>query len=91
MPHRIDGAGELAVFRRVVLPLVRLAMAAVAVPIFTFVPNGHFWSLVLVQSDDVRPLTAGLQNLRGMWQASWNLACAARLALSSTRTPDTHP
>jgi multiple sugar transport system permease protein len=76
---RIDGAGELAVFGRVVLPLVRPAMAAVAALIFTFVWNDCFWSLVLVQSDDVRPLTAGLQNLRGMWQTSWNLVCAGSL------------
>ncbi|MEP6943507.1 MAG: hypothetical protein ABI981_11260 [Betaproteobacteria bacterium] len=36
----------------------------------------HFWSLALVQSDSVRPLTAGLQSLRGMWQTSWQLLSA---------------
>jgi multiple sugar transport system permease protein len=34
---------------------------------------------VLVQSDAIRPLTAGLQALRGMWQTSWNLVAAASL------------
>ena len=48
---RIDGAGELRIFWSVVLPLVRPAMAAVAVLVFTFVWNDYFWSLVLVQSD----------------------------------------
>lgn len=76
---RVDGAGELRVFRLVVLPLVRPAMAAVAVLVFTFVWNDYFWSLVLVQSDAVRPVTAGLQSLRGMWQTSWNLVAAASL------------
>ena len=47
--------------------------------VFTFVWNDYFWSLVLVQSDAVRPLTAGLQSLRGMWQTSWNLVAAASL------------
>ena len=37
------------------LPLLRPAMAAFAVLIFTFVWNDYFWALVLVQSDDVRP------------------------------------
>ena len=76
---RIEGAGEVAVFFRVVVPLVRPAMAAVGVLIFTFVWNDYFWSLVLVQSDSIRPLTAGLQTLRGMYQSSWNLVCAGAI------------
>jgi|KBSSwiStaDraftv2_1062776.scaffolds.fasta_scaffold74274_5 multiple sugar transport system permease protein len=76
---RIDGAGELRVFWFVVLPLIRPAIAAVSVLVFTFVWNDYFWSLVLVQSDAVRPVTAGLQSLRGMWQTSWNLVAAASL------------
>jgi multiple sugar transport system permease protein len=76
---RLDGASELAIFRHVVMPLVRPAMASVAVLVFTFVWNDYFWSLVLVQSSSVRPLTAGLQTLRGMWQTSWHLVCAASI------------
>jgi multiple sugar transport system permease protein len=76
---RVDGAGELAVFFRVVLPAIRPAIAAISVLIFTFVWNDYFWSLVLVQSDAIRPLTAGLQALRGMFQTSWNLVAAASL------------
>ena len=76
---RIEGAGELTVYWRVVLPLMRPAMAAVAVLLFTFVWNDYFWSLVLVQSDAIRPLTAGLQSLRGMYQTSWHLVCAGAI------------
>jgi multiple sugar transport system permease protein len=76
---RADGAGEIGVFFRVVLPLIRPAIAAMSVLVFTFVWNDYFWSLVLVQSDAIRPLTAGLQALRGMWQTSWNLVAAASL------------
>jgi multiple sugar transport system permease protein len=76
---RLEGAGELRIFAAVVLPLVRPALAAVAVLIFTFVWNDYFWSLVLVQSDAIRPLTAGLQSLRGMWQTAWPLVAAGSL------------
>jgi multiple sugar transport system permease protein len=76
---RLEGAGELRVFASIVLPLVRPALAAVGVLIFTFVWNDYFWSLVLVQSDGVRPLTAGLQSLRGMWQTAWPLVAAGAL------------
>jgi multiple sugar transport system permease protein len=76
---RIEGAGELSIFWRIVVPLVRPAMAAIAVLVFTFVWNDYFWTLVLVQSDSIRPLTAGLQTLRGMYQTSWHLVCAAAI------------
>jgi len=76
---RVEGAGELVVFWRIVLPLVRPAIAGVSVLVFTFVWNDYFWSLVLVQSDSVRPLTAGLQSLRGMWQTSWPLVAAGSI------------
>ena len=72
--QRIDVDGTLSVFWSVALPLIRPAIAAVSVLVFTFVWNDYFWALVLVQSDAVRPVTAGLQSLRGMWQTSWNLA-----------------
>jgi multiple sugar transport system permease protein len=76
---RLEGASELRVFRSVILPLVRPALAALAVLTFTFVWNDYFWSLVLVQSDAVRPLTAGIQSLRGMWQTAWPLVAAASI------------
>ena len=76
---RIEGISELKIFWHIVLPLVRPATAGLAVLVFTFIWNDYFWSLVLVQSDDVRPVTAGLQSLRGMWLASWQLISAGSI------------
>ena len=47
--------------------------------IFTFIWNDYFWALVLVQSDSVRPVTVGIQVLRGQWVASWNLIAAGSI------------
>jgi multiple sugar transport system permease protein len=76
---RIDGMGELRIFWSIALPLVRPALGAIAGLIFTFVWNDYFWALVLVHSDDVRPVTAGLQSMRGMWLASWHLISAGSI------------
>ena len=76
---RLDGMGEAAILWRIILPLVRPAIAALAVLVFTFVWNDYFWALVLVQSDAVRPATAGLQALRGMWLTSWQLLSAGAI------------
>jgi multiple sugar transport system permease protein len=76
---RMDGASEWRVFVSVVLPLMRPALAALAVLEFTFIWNDYFWALVLVQSDNARPITAGLQALKGMWLASWQLMSAGAI------------
>jgi len=76
---RIDGAGELQIFTSVIMPLMRPALAALAVLTFTFVWNDYFWALVLVQSDEVRPITIGLNALRGQWIASWQLISAGSI------------
>jgi len=76
---RLEGVSELAIFWRIVLPLVRPAVAGVSLLVFTFVWNDFFWSLVLVHSDEVRPVTAGLQSLRGMWLTSWHLVSAGSI------------
>ncbi|MGP1397078.1 MAG: carbohydrate ABC transporter permease [Inquilinaceae bacterium] len=76
---RMEGATEIEIFRHVVLPLVRPAIAALAVLIFTFIWNDYFWALVLVQSDTSQPITAGIQSLRGQWTGSWQLISAGSI------------
>lgn len=76
---RVEGVSDWKIFWFIVLPLVRPALAALAVLEFTFIWNDYFWALVLVQSDSVRPVTAGLNALMGQWLASWNLISAGAL------------
>jgi multiple sugar transport system permease protein len=76
---RIDGAGEWQVLFRIVIPLLRPALAGISVLIFTFVWNDYFWALALVQSDRQKPITLGLAGLRGEWLAAWNMLSAAAL------------
>ncbi len=73
---RVEGVSEFKIFWYIVVPLVRPALAALAVLVFTFIWNDFFWALVLVQSDEVRPVTAGLSALKGQWLASWQLISA---------------
>ena len=73
---RVEGASEFFIYRKLIIPLMKPALAALSVLIFTFVWNDFFWSLILVQSDEVRPVTVGLQTLRGQWISSWHLISA---------------
>jgi multiple sugar transport system permease protein len=70
---RLEGASELQILTKIVVPLVRPALAGLSVLLFTFVWNDYFWALVLVQSDAAKPLTLGLAGLKGEWLTAWNL------------------
>jgi multiple sugar transport system permease protein len=76
---RVEGASEWQVFLRVVIPLIRPALAALAVLVFTFVWNDYFWALCLTQGDDAAPLTVGVASLKGQWTTAWNLVSAGSL------------
>lgn len=76
---RVEGVSELRIFWYVVLPLMRPAIAALAVLVFTFVWNDYFWATVLTQSATSQPVTAGLFALNGQWVAAWQLVSAGSI------------
>lgn len=81
---RVEGAKEWQIFWRIVLPLVRPAMAALAVLIFTFVWNDFFWSLVLTPASPEGMLApTGLNNIiRGRFYNAWNVLAAGSLLVA---------
>ncbi|MEM9427708.1 MAG: carbohydrate ABC transporter permease, partial [Pseudomonadota bacterium] len=76
---RVEGIAEWRIFWYVVLPLVRPAIAALAVLIFTFVWNDFFWANVLTQGESAKPITAGVRSLNGQFVNNWHLVSAASL------------
>lgn len=76
---RIDGVKEWHIFWYLVLPLVRPAVAALSVLIFTFVWNDFFWATVLTQGESSKPVTAGLNALNGQFVSNWHLVSAAAI------------
>ncbi|MCM5690860.1 carbohydrate ABC transporter permease [Sinorhizobium meliloti] len=79
---RAEGATPFQTLIHVVVPLVRPALAALAILLFTFIWNDYFWAVVLTVSDNVKPVTAGLANLRGEWVSAWNLISAGTLIVA---------
>ncbi|CAB3749659.1 carbohydrate ABC transporter permease [Paraburkholderia humisilvae] len=73
---RVEGAGEWTIYARIVLPLIRPALAALGILVFTFVWNDYFWALCLTQGDDAAPITVGVAALKGQWTTAWNLVAA---------------
>jgi multiple sugar transport system permease protein len=76
---RVEGVNEWKIFWYIVMPLMRPAIAALAVLIFTFIWNDYFWATIMAQSADVRPVTAGMNELKGQWKVAWELISAASI------------
>jgi multiple sugar transport system permease protein len=76
---RVEGVSEIRIFWHIILPLVRPAMAALAVLIFTFIWNDYFWATIMATKADVRPVTAGISELKGQWKVAWELISAASI------------
>ncbi|MDH6231196.1 raffinose/stachyose/melibiose transport system permease protein [Mesorhizobium soli] len=74
---RIDGLSEYRIFFRLVLPLVRPAMATVAV--FTMIPiwNDLWFPLILAPSESTKTITLGAQLFIGQYVTNWNAVLAA--------------
>lgn len=73
---RIDGASEFGIFRRVVLPLLRPALGALAVWTFLQSYNSFLWPLVLVSDSSQYTLPLGLQTLFVSEQRQYDLVLA---------------
>jgi raffinose/stachyose/melibiose transport system permease protein len=79
---RIDGAGTVKIFVRIVLPLTRPALATVAIFNLVNLWNDLWFPLIVIRSDDQRTLMLGVTRLFGQYQTEWNkvlavLTCAS--------------
>ncbi|NCM97138.1 MAG: sugar ABC transporter permease [Rhodobacteraceae bacterium CG2_30_10_405] len=74
---RIDGLSEYRIFFALVLPLVRPAMATVAV--FTMIPiwNDLWFPLILAPAEATKTITLGSQVFIGQFVTNWNAVLAA--------------
>lgn len=78
----LDGANKWTTFTRVVLPLTRPALSALA--IFTFLGswNNYLWPLIAVNNERMFTLPVGLANFRGTYNIEYALIMAAAFIAS---------
>jgi multiple sugar transport system permease protein len=61
---RVDGANELTIFWKVMIPLIRSALVVVALFTFINVWNDYLGPLIYLNQQDLYPLALGIENLR---------------------------
>lgn len=74
---RIDGAGDWGIFWKIVVPLVKQNMAALALLVFIFRYDDLLWPLVVAQRTDMYPITIGLVEFIGEFFVEYDLYTAA--------------
>ncbi len=77
---RVDGAGELQIMTRVVVPLAKPAIAAVALFNFLYAWNDFFGPLLYLGNDpNLWTLAIGLAQFRMVHAVDWNLMMTASM------------
>ena len=76
---RVEGVAEWKIFLYIVLPLMKPAIAALSVLIFTFIWNDYFWAIVLTQGPDTQPVTAGITAFNSQYRAAYHMMSAGSI------------
>lgn len=72
----IDGANTVQIFWRIMLPLARPALAALSALCFTWTFNDLLWSITVLRTETVMPVTPALLALQGQYVSNWNVVAA---------------
>ncbi|MEU1649844.1 carbohydrate ABC transporter permease [Streptomyces pristinaespiralis] len=79
---RIDGCGEFRTMVRIVLPMARPAIAAVALFHFFYCWNDYFGPQIYASENPAAwTLSYGLESFKGAHQTDWNLTMAATVMI----------
>jgi alpha-glucoside transport system permease protein len=74
---RIDGANELVVFGRIVIPLSVPALASLAIFQFMWVWNDLLVALVFMSDPNKQPITVRMQAMLGTYATEWDIMSAS--------------
>lgn len=79
---RVDGCNEFQIFYKILLPLIRPALATVA--IVNFVPwwNDFFFPLLFIKSDALKTIPLGMTIFFGQYMTDWGLLFAGMVIAS---------
>jgi multiple sugar transport system permease protein len=78
---RMDGAGDLAVFFRVIVPLSRPALATLAIFAFMGSWKDFLWPLLVTNRIDMRTVEVGIAGFNSMYATDWPHQMAAAVVV----------
>ncbi len=76
---RIDGCGYFGIYSRILMPLMKPALASLFIFTFMGVWNDFLWPLVVIQTESVKTITLGLASFQGLYTTKYHLLMAAAM------------
>ena len=76
---KLDGAGILGIYRRIVLPLSAPGFVVVMIWQFTSIWNEFLFAVTITSNPTQQPATVALQGLTGSFSAQWHVQMAGAL------------
>lgn len=73
---RIDGAGEWAIFTRIIVPLAQPIIAVMGILFFTASWNDFLWPLIMITSEEKFTVSLGLPTLLGPYEQDYGAVMA---------------
>jgi len=73
----IDGASYFRIYWSIVLPLAGPALATLAIFSFRGAWNDFIWPLIVINSENMKPLSVGLASFHGLYETNWPYLMAA--------------
>lgn len=78
---KMDGALPFTIYARIIFPLMRPAIATIALLTFVQAWNEYFLPLIFLQSESNYPLTLGLQRFNQQFAIQWHMMFAGILIM----------
>lgn len=74
---RLDGAGEMQIYWKMAIPLLKPMIALMSMNVFLSVWNDYIWPLVTITTPEKRPITVGISMLTSTYPGETGLLAAA--------------
>lgn len=78
---KMDGALPFTIYWRIIFPLMKPAIATIALLTFVQAWNEYFLPLIFLQSEELYPLTLGLQRFNQQFSIQWHMMFAGILIM----------
>lgn len=78
---RLDGASELIILFRIILPLAKPALATLAIFAFLSAWQAFLWPLIVTDSMQMRPVEVGIAMFQSLYSRNWPFQMAAAVTV----------
>lgn len=78
----VDGASEPGILAKIVIPLSRPALGALATLQFTFIWNDFLYPLILARSENAQTVMVGILNMAGQYSTAYGAQAALSIVAS---------